>query len=181
MPCVRVALHPPLDLGVALLISTTRSSELPLHVAETIRDSLTKERSDTQRAFQEIVCCMLGSQPADLMPDYPMAIALRTDPYTDQLACIAWASASVWDRSLALQAFVREDYRRKGLATALASALVADGILHPEMPLAVFSDECVRIAQRLGFQQIQRYRICDDGWIRSERLFDDDAERPGSQ
>lgn len=157
---------------MSVLISTTRSSELPLTAAETIRDSLTKPGSATNRHFQEIVRCMLGSQPADLMPDFPMAICLRSDPYTDSLRCVGWASVTVWERCLALQAFVAEDCRQMGLATALASALVVDSILNKEVPVAVFSDETVKIAQRLRFSEIRRYRLVDDGWILSERLFD---------
>jgi GNAT superfamily N-acetyltransferase len=155
-------------------ITTTRTTELPLHVAEEIRDRLTKQGSPTNEDFHVIVGGMLGRIPADNMPDYPMSICLRMDPYTDAIHCLGWASATLWDSSLALQAFVDAEYRGQGLATALASVLVVDGILTRQMPIAVFSDECVRIAQRLRFPDIRRYRRVDDGWVRSERLFDND-------
>lgn len=163
-------------------ITTTRSNELPLSVAETIRSSLTKKGSDTNRDFEEIVQGMLDVR--DSLPDYPMSICLRLDPYTDATHCIGWASATLWDQSLALQVFVDPEYRGRGLATALASLLLVDGILTTEMPLAVFSDSTVRIAQRLKFPDIRRYRRVDDGWLRSRKLFDDESpasERTKSQ
>ena len=50
-------------------ITTTRSSELPLSVAETIRSSLTNQGSDTNRDFETIVNGML--EVKDSLPDYP--------------------------------------------------------------------------------------------------------------
>jgi GNAT superfamily N-acetyltransferase len=157
---------------MAFTIAVSMTDDLPLSVVEQMRDSLTKRGSVTNDEMHRLASGMLGGMPADLMPRYPMAVASRLHPYTGSLDCIGWASATLWDRTLCLQAFVAEDYRRMGLASALASALIVDGHLTREMPLGVFSDEMVRIAQRLGFQDIQRYRRCDDGWLRSERLFD---------
>jgi len=162
--------------GMSATITTTRSSELPLSVAETIRSSLTKKGSDTNRDFETIVNGML--EVKDSLPDYPMSICLRLDPYTDALHCIGWASATLWDQSLALQVFVDPEFRGMGLATALASLLLVDGILTTEMPLAVFSDSTVRLAQRLEFPDIRRYRRVADGWLRSERLFDEEPPAP---
>lgn len=158
-------------------ITTTRSNELPLAVAETILSSLTNQGSDTNKDFERIVNGMLEGGK-DSLPDYPMSICLRLDPYTDALHCIGWASATLWDQSLALQVFVDPEFRGMGLATALASLLLVDGILTTEMPLAVFSDSTVRLAQRMKFPQIRRYRRVADGWLRSERLFDDEPPTP---
>lgn len=164
---------------MAFSISVSQTHDLPLSVVEQIRDSLTQEASATNDEMRRLAGGMVGGMPADLMPDYPMAIATRLHPYTGTLDCIGWASATLWDRVLCLQAFVAEGYRNKGLASALASALVVDGHLSQEMPVGVFSDAMVRIAQRMKFQHIHRYRRCDDGWLRSERLFDDDHSPRG--
>lgn len=162
---------------MAFSITTTTTPNLPLYVVEQIRDGLTKPKSVTNEEMHRLASCMLGGMPADVMPDFSMAIATRPHPYTESPDCIGWASASLWDKVVCLQAFVAEDFRRMGLASALSSALVVDGLLSQDMPLGVFSDEMVRIAQRLRFRNIQRYRRCDDGWLRSERLFDDPSPR----
>lgn len=163
---------------MAFSISVSQTQDMPLSVVEQIRNSLTKRGSVTNEEMHRLASGMTGGMPADMMPDYPMAVATKLHPYTGMLDCIGWASATLWDKVLCLQAFVAEDYRKIGLATALASSLIADGQLSQDMPLGVFSDEMVRIAQRLKFQHIQRYRRCDDGWLRSERLFDDDDHSP---
>lgn len=149
-------------------IMTTRTVDLPLPTVEQIRDRLTRAGSQTQLDFGCISRAMLGSIPADLMPDYHLSVCMRDDPYTDLSHCVGWASVTEWDRSAALQVCVDEQYRSMGLGTALISSLVVDGILCRDNPVAVFSDECVRIAQRLRFTTIHRYRQTDDGWIRSE-------------
>jgi GNAT superfamily N-acetyltransferase len=176
---------------MSVQILTTRSTAIPLAVAESIRDTLTKHGSVTNRAFAEVVTGMLGGRPEDSMPDFPLAICLRSDPLTDATTCIGWSSATLfagrrttseefpvptYDRCLALRGFVSPDYRRMGLATALASTLVVAGILSPQMPIAVFSDEYVLIAQNLSFTEIRRYRRVDDGWIRSQRLLDNEGQ-----
>jgi hypothetical protein len=165
---------------MSLTIATTTTRDLSLSIAGTIRDDLTKPGSVTHQDFYRLLQGMTGNMPADLMPDYHLSICLRENPYTSATECIGWASATDWDRVMCLQAFVDEDFRSMGLATALASALVADGILSRDNPIGVFSDECVRIAQRLRFHTIYRYRRVDDGWLRSERLFDNDRGEPGS-
>ncbi len=158
---------------MSLNIEVTTTQRLALNLVEQIESGLTNAGSVTNQEMRTLRLGMLGTIPADLMPDYPMSIATRTDPYTDLLEVIGWASVTQWDRVLCLQAFVATKFRSMGLATALASALVADGQLSQEMPLGVFSDDIVRIAKRLRFQQVIRYRRVDDGWVRSERLFDD--------
>lgn len=165
---------------MSLTIATTTTQNLSLDVAGTIRDRLTKHGSVTQQEFHRLIQGLLGHMPADLMPDYYLSVCLRENPYTSASECIGWASATNWDNVMCLQAFVDEDYRSMGLATALASALVVDGILSRDNPIGVFSDECVRIAQRLRFTTIFRYRRVDDGWLRSERLLDNDRGDAGS-
>lgn len=161
---------------MSINITTTRSIDLPLGIAEEIYNNLTNPKSDTQRQMFEVLRSLRGDRPLDSAPDFSMSICLRPDPYTDLLQCIGWASVTEWDRCCALQGFVNADYRGMGLAGALVSSLVVDGILRSDVPVAVFADSFVRIAHRLGFQDIRRYRITDDGWVRSMRLLDDDTE-----
>jgi hypothetical protein len=162
---------------MAFSITTSLTTSMPLSVVEQIRDSLTKRGSVTNTEMHTLAGGMIGSIPSDLMPEFQMSLATKLHPYTGSPDCIGWASATLWDKTMCLQAFVAEDFRRMGLASALACALVVDGALCQDMPIGVFSDETVRIAQRLRFQTIHRYRRCDDGWLRSEHLFDDPSPR----
>lgn len=147
-----------------------------MSVAEDISILLTRAGSETQREIRRLVPALRGEAPIDVAPDWPMSICLRSDPYTDSLQCVGWVSVTEWDRCLAVQGFVDPEFRRKGLATALTSALLVDGVIHPEIPIAVFADEFVRIAWRLRFQDIRRYRQTADGWLRSERLYDEQPQ-----
>lgn len=164
---------------MAVTINTTRSTHLLPSVAEDIHSRLTKARSETNAQMEVLIRCLRGESPIDSAVDMPMSVCLHSDPYTDSLQCVGWVSVTSWDRCLALQGFVDPDYRQKGLATALTSALLVDGVIHPEVAVAVFADEFVRITRRLGFKDIRRYRITDDGWLRSERLFDEEPETAG--
>jgi hypothetical protein len=164
---------------MSLTIFTTTSTMLPLRVAEQIRDKLTRKDSQTQQEMEVVCRALTGSVPSDMAPDFPLAICLWTDPYTDEQECIGWASATNWDSVSCLQAFVASEYRRMGLATSLASVLVVDGLLFLGNPLGVFSDECVRIARRLRFRTIYRYRRTEDGWLKSQRLLDDERNESG--
>lgn len=161
---------------MAVTISTTRSTNLSLPVAEAIHSRLTRERSDTRLALERLLPSLRGEAPLDSAPDWPMSVCLWADPYTDMLHCVGWVSVTEWDRCLAVQGFVDPEFREKGLATALTAALLVDGVIHPEIPIAVFADPFVRIAWRLRFQDIRRYRQTDDGWLRSERLYDDQPQ-----
>lgn len=158
---------------MSIQISCYHTDQIPLAIIEQIIASLTREGSVTQREMRQLAQCRIGNSPSDLGPDYFVSLATRTNPYSDSLDCIGWASATQWESILCLQAFVDTEYRNMGLASALASCLVVEKHLCQEMPLGVFSDEIARIAARLRFTDIRRYRRCDDGWVRSERLFDD--------
>lgn len=166
---------------MSLTIQTTRSTHLPLKIAQQIRNNLTNANSVTQQDMDAVIRGMLGQYPADHMPDFSLAVACVSNPYTDENECIGWASATVWDRINCLQAFVDPAYRNKGLATALASALLVDNMLGQDMPLGVFSPECDRIAQRLAFRDIKRYRRTDEGWLPTESYAQRKPERVESQ
>ena len=158
---------------MSLTIATYHTSQIPLSLVEQIADSLTRTESGTQQDMAQLYRCLSGQCPTDRMPEYEMSLATIVNPITDSLDCIGWASATQWNNLACLQAFVAADYRNMGLAAALASALVIDKHLSQENPLGVFSEEIARVAARLKFQDIRRYRRCDDGWVRTERLFDE--------
>lgn len=158
---------------MSVQLSCYHTDQIPLGMVEQIVRELTRTNSQTQREMAQLVQCRIGNSPSDLGPDYFLSLATKTNPYSDALDCIGWASATQWESILCLQAFVAPEYRNKGLATALTSCLVVENHLSQEMPLGVFADETARIAVRLNFSDIRRYRRCDDGWVRSERLFDD--------
>lgn len=157
---------------MSLTIMTTSSTSLPLRVVEQIRDELTNRGSQTYDEMHQISRGLTGQFPADMMPDFPIAVCLWTSPYTDDLEAIGWVSATNWDNIHCLQGYVAPDYRRMGLATALASALLVDSLLCRDNPIGVFSDEFVQIARRLRFSTIYRYRRTQDGWLKSPRLLD---------
>ena len=161
---------------MSVTINTTRSVNLLPSVAEDIHSRLTKLRSETYHQMATLTRCLRGESPIDSAVDMPMSVCLYADPYTDSPRCVGWVSVTAWDRCLALQGFVDPEFRNKGLASAMTSALLVDNIIHQEVAVAVFADEFVRIAQRLRFTDIRRYRIADDGWLRSERLFDEQPE-----
>jgi hypothetical protein len=162
---------------MALTIQTTRSTELPLPIAQQIQDRLTKPNSETHHAIKLVISGLLGNTPADIIPDFPMATATVVDPFTDEMLCVGWSSATIWDRLVCLQVFVSPDYRGIGMAGALTTALMADKILSPEMPLGVFSDECYNIAKSRGFSEVRQYKLVEDGWIRVNKEASDEQRR----
>jgi hypothetical protein len=161
---------------MAIILNTTRSTDLSLSVAEDIYTRLTKERSETNQQMAILVRCLRGESPMDNADDFPMSVCMWADPYTDLLQCVGWVSVTEWDRCLALQGFVDPEFRQKGLASALTSVLLVDGVIHPDVAVAVFADEFVSITKRLGFKTIYRYRQADDGWIRSQEITEVEPE-----
>lgn len=164
---------------MSVQLAVYHTDQIPLGLVEQIARELTRRGSVTQREMHQLAQCKIGNSPSDLAPDYFVSLATTTNPYSDSLDCIGWASASLWENIMCLQAFVAPNYRNIGLASALATCLIADNHLSQEMPLGVFADEMARVAVRLKFTDIRRYRRCDDGWVRSERLFDDVPEPRG--
>lgn len=164
-----------------LQIAVQHTESLPLSAVADIIRHLSNKGSQTQRDMQQLAQCLIGNSPSDLAPDYWLSLASKSDPDSDTTDFIGWASAMVWEGVPCLQVFVHPNYRNKGLGTALASCLIADNHLCQSMPLAVFAEGAARIAVRLGFRDIRRYRRVDDGWVRCESLTDDEpvAARTG--
>lgn len=79
---------------------------------------------------------------------------------------IGWASLYVWNGIPSLEAFVKEEWRGKRIASACAATLINSiGVSLEE--IAVFSDECQAIAKWLGCQGIVRFKRVEDGWIKT--------------
>ena len=93
--------------------------------------------------------------------------------YYEDLEVVGWASISPWNHGeqtfLQAQAFVDRDYREKGYGIALL-AVAAVGMPKTQMPVAVFSRECHRLALRLGWNTHRFERGSNGSWIRVEDL-----------
>lgn len=76
---------------------------------------------------------------------------------------VAWAASHVWEKHQTLECFTNPDYRRRGLARAAATLLLANGILDASLPIAVFSPECLRLAASIGFADVRLFGRCGEG------------------
>lgn len=109
---------------------------------------------------------LLASGGKDTLPDeFSMSVASISED--DDMRPIGWASAYFWSGMWQLQVYVHEDYRSRGLGTALSSLLLLDDVVRCG-PLAVFHDHCFGIAKTLGFADVRQYKSVGDGWIRVE-------------
>jgi hypothetical protein len=88
-------------------------------------------------------------------------------PFKSDRKLIGWASVSTWwvkaKMKLQVQSYVSEEYRRSGVATSCIAAATLG--LPRSTPVAVFSDECERIATRLRLNS-ELWKRVPDGWIR---------------
>jgi len=166
---------------MSVTIQTTRSSGLPDWVASEIARKLSNPGSEMHRFFVEYSESNAGSSDSPESADFPMSICLWSDPYTDSLHCLGWVSVTQWDRALSLQGFVDPEFRHRGLAHALVSILLVDGVLNQEVPVAVFADSFFKIAKDLSFLDIRQYARVADGWIRKNPNDDKAAEGLGQE
>lgn len=113
--------------------------------SDVISRGLTKPRSDFSLALQEhrakgaIAVCIEGGD------------------------VIGWARTERWRDHDTLEAFVREDRRRRGVARFCAAGLVASGVL-VEPAVAVFDPLMVALARRVGLMPTE-YRRDGDKWV----------------
>lgn len=77
---------------------------------------------------------------------------------------IAWAATHIWNGMQTLEGFTGAAFRRKGLARLAAAMLFAAGKISKSAPLAVFSEECVKLASSLGSTDIRLYRRSGNDW-----------------
>lgn len=143
-----------------LQIATHLPDELWCKTAEKIADRLCRPGSEMQGVFARIA----AGEEANCDPGLVFAVASRVE---DDDVVIGWASVSYWNGGPAVQGFVTEEYRRKGLAGALLTAIVCDH----EIPMdhaSVFSPHLVGPAKRAGFQSVTEWHRVDDGWIKRD-------------
>lgn len=141
-------------------IQTFLGSNLPPFLAQGMAP-LTKPNSDHSRWLAKIG----DDGRCDELPhDLVYAVCELDDSF--DLVPIGWASLYVWNGVPSLEAFVREDWRGKRIASACAAAVLNSiGVTLEE--IAVFSDECEAITKWLGCKNIVRFRRVEDGWVKS--------------
>lgn len=76
---------------------------------------------------------------------------------------IGWARTERWQEHDTLEAFVREDRRRRGVARFCASGLVASGVF-VDSSVAVFTPVSVALARRVGLVPTE-YRREGEQWV----------------
>lgn len=142
-------------------IHSTPADEMPCYIAEQCHE-MCRAGSEMQGLFHRVA--MLSMQEQD--HEAAVAYAYRNDP-EDGATVVGWCVVSTWqvgdERRVQAQGFVSPDYRRRGLAGAMAACLTHD-LPHESLPVAVFSPEFLAIAKRLGWQATQ-YRLVEDGWL----------------
>lgn len=82
---------------------------------------------------------------------------------TDGGDVIGWARTEKWQEHDTLEAFVREDRRRRGVARFCVAGLVASG-LFADSSVAVFDEQMNRIANAMGLEPYL-YRRDGDKWV----------------
>jgi hypothetical protein len=86
---------------------------------------------------------------------------------TDHERVMAWTATHFWRGMQTLEGFTDPYYRRRGLARAAASLLIADGSLDPRETVAVFSPQCVSIATALGCRDVRLFERRGSDWIQN--------------
>jgi hypothetical protein len=77
---------------------------------------------------------------------------------------IGWARTEEWHGLPTLEAFVATAYRRRGVAKACASCLLAEGSLARDVRTAVFTKQMTALAEKLGMLWSQFDRKPDGTW-----------------
>lgn len=80
-------------------------------------------------------------------------------------AVLSWVRSDQWDGKQTLECFTLPAVRRKGYALLAARALVAGTFADLDDPVAVFSDEAVCLARRVGFANIEQFYSEGDKWL----------------
>ena len=109
-------------------------------------DHLTRPGSDFQRALLE------STQKGTI------AICF------DHGEIIGWARTEEWHGLPTLEAFVASEYRRRGVAKACASCLLAEGSLARDVRTAVFTKQMTALAEKLSLAWSQFDRKSDGTW-----------------
>jgi GNAT superfamily N-acetyltransferase len=143
-------------------IHAITAEQMPAHIAE-VCTGLCWPDSEMQRLFNRIA----EGELSDSERHWMIAYAWLAPGDDDQIVVAGWASVTEWRVGdtvrMQVQTFVAGPYRRKGIATAMLVCLTHD-MPTDTSPVAVFSDEVMRIARRLGWKA-EQYKSVDDGWI----------------
>lgn len=129
---------------------TTTVAKLSLLDADCIVTRLTNTGSEFQFEVKEKTS------------ETPVAI-VRTEQ--DRVA--AWTATHYWRGMQTLEGFTDPSCRRRGLARAAASLLIADGAINPRETLAVFSPQCVSIATALGCRDVRLFERRGKDWVQN--------------
>jgi hypothetical protein len=129
---------------------TTTVAKLSLIDADCIATRLTNPKSE----FQAEVTEKTSSTPVAIVR-------------TDQERVAAWTATHYWRGMQTLEGFTDPSCRRRGLARAAASLLVADGSIDPRETLAVFSPQCVSIAAALGCRDVRLFERRGKEWVQN--------------
>ena len=144
-----------------LNIHAMTADELPCYIAEQCH-ALCNPGSEMQGRFQRLSMLSLNESDHSARIAYCWACGDEDGPEV-----VAWACISEWpvgdEKRVNVQGFVREDYRRTGVATSLCVCLAHD-LPKDRLPVAVFSPEFLKIAKRLGWRATE-YRLVNDGWV----------------
>jgi hypothetical protein len=141
-------------------IQTCYAQDLPMQISLQA-GTLCKPDSEMHKFFER---CSSGMLTED---DFEVLVACAYLPKSER-ELIGWASVSPWwvkgKMKLQVQSYVSEKYRRSGVATSCVAASTLG--LPRTTPVAVFSNECERIASRLQLNS-ELWKRVEDGWIRS--------------
>ena len=132
---------------------------------------LCNEGSDNQKVFERVIS---NAELTDDDYSYVMAYCVECDDVDQELQVVGWATVSDWlhgDTTYrAIQIAVAPEHRRKGLGTALF-AVVSFGLpTSNPVPIAVFSEHCLRMARRLDYGAEQFKRDSSDEWYRVDAV-----------
>lgn len=142
-----------------LKIATHTGTNFPPDLAAKCAEYLCKPGSEMQQYFKEIAEEKYDDR------DLAMKISVATKINDDEILPVGWASVYQWAGQPSLQCSVFPHFRRRGLASALASVLTAGGEI-PMGYVSVFSEHCIRMAKRCGFITVALFKRVEDGWIK---------------
>lgn len=125
---------------------TLKASRLSVSERRFMVDHLTWEGSDFQKAL------IAGN------PSGSIAICL------DMGEIVGWARTEKWEGNETLEAFVHQQYRRRGIASLCAAGLVASNAFDGGRSVAVFRESMLHLARRVGLEPILFCSQPDGSW-----------------
>lgn len=142
-----------------LQITTHTPTNFPVWLAKHCATALCNQGSEMSQVFHDI-----HHDEPDGDTDMRISVASMPMPNGEEVA-IGWAAIHTWGNVSSIQAFVFPAYRRRGLCSALVSALTALGDI-PLKEAAVFTPHMLNAAYRSGFHTAHVWKRSDEGWQR---------------